>query len=999
MKRRVIEFFVLFFLLVFLLAAVQLLRFGSFTGFIIFQDVTGGDFANGTYSYTEWNGSAVVLSSGQTSGTYTSQIFDAGDDSTWHNLSWSGGEPAIELLFAVDGAADVWNSFDLGTTWNLVKDDYNGGNPNGATYMDRNSSSDLFILHNQDIWTSPDSGTTWGLVNDDYNGAEGQNGYVLGIDNSDNFVIIEGDQDVWKSTDFGVSWTKVATNFNGGNGDIFGITVDSFNVIFAVDGAADVWNSFDLGTTWNLVKDDYNGGNPNGATYMARNSSGDLFILHNQDIWTSPDSGTTWGLINDDYNGVGDSNNGKVIYADSNDNLYIADGSEDVYKSADAGLTWTSVASNMNGGNGEIFGSVAITKQTDLTFQVRNCSSANCADGTWQAVDLSNLNLVSQYFQYKISFMTPDSGTSPLIESVTIDYDLVNTAPNVNLFEPQDGGSYGYNESLSLDFSTYDADGNIESCWYNIDWGADVLIVGCVNTTFDISEGSHTLVVFVNDTLGLESNASASFSVVIGAPTISLSSPIGTYSNSGDVTFRYTPIDIDLNVCELWGDFDGVFSLNSTDYSPASGVENVFSLNLNDGTYKWNIVCNDTLGNSATNGNKTFYIDRVAPSLSLTEPSGSKSSRTGIGLTFSVNDSSPVSCLYNIYQGASVEIANTSVACSLGSSSFDVSADANYVLNFYVNDSAGNSNSSSSSFSVSTSSEDTGGDGGGGTGGGGGVILQTPEEGQPSKVLIGFSDMEEMILKRGSSSDVLSVEIVNNEKRFLNDCELEGNGNLAGWVESEQVRGLSAGEKFEFNFKINVPSDSAFGTYNDGIVIKCSEGQAVKQFRITIYRNPFESKINDYERIGGMLRVNYNLEEYSGSSHDILIEYKLVDFDGVERMIGSESVQLGASETKDYVLEFDLPKDSFGEFKLEFKFSDGSVEFTDSKDIFLPSTGITGLTISESNKKTLSVTGVILLILIAGFFIFKYWWKKKHKFSLAHSFGQKIKRKMIKLEL
>ena len=368
MKRRVIEFFVLFFLLVFLLAAVQLLRFGSFTGFIIFQDVTGGDFANGTYSYTEWNGSAVVLSSGQTSGTYTSQIFDAGDDSTWHNLSWSGGEPAIELLFAVDGAADVWNSFDLGTTWNLVKDDYNGGNPNGATYM-------------------------------------------------------------------------------------------------------------------------------------ARNSSGDLFILHNQDIWTSPDSGTTWGLINDDYNGVGDSNNGKVIYADSNDNLYIADGSEDVYKSADAGLTWTSVASNMNGGNGEIFGSVAITKQTDLTFQVRNCSSANCADGTWQAVDLSNLNLVSQYFQYKISFMTPDSGTSPLIESVTIDYDLVNTAPNVNLFEPQDGGSYGYNESLSLDFSTYDADGNIESCWYNIDWGADVLIVGCVNTTFDISEGSHTLVVFVNDTL------------------------------------------------------------------------------------------------------------------------------------------------------------------------------------------------------------------------------------------------------------------------------------------------------------------------------------------------------------------------------------------------------------------------------------------------------------------------------------------------------------------
>ena len=93
--------------------------------------------------------------------------------------------------------------------------------------------------------------------------------------------------------------------------------------------------------------------------------------------------------------------------------------------------------------------------------------------------DLSLTN--NQYFQYKFNFTSPDSLVTPSLESVNIDYTLLNTAPTINIVSPQDGASYGYNESLALDFSASDADDNIDSCWYNLNIGENIIIANCAN--------------------------------------------------------------------------------------------------------------------------------------------------------------------------------------------------------------------------------------------------------------------------------------------------------------------------------------------------------------------------------------------------------------------------------------------------------------------------------------------------------------------------------------
>mgnify|MGYP001570324787 CR=1 FL=1 len=190
------------------LFVVGILVFVSLVYANSFSDSIQSNFNNGTYLNTIYNGSAVVLSGTNLTGNFTSRIFDAGANVRWDNLSWQGNESDIELLFAVDNSADVWKSANSGLTWTKVNDDYNAGDNNGVTDMAKNSSGALFVLNNQDIWSSVNDGVIWTKVNDDYNGAEGQNGYVLGIDNNDNLFIIEGDHDVWKSIDSVVSGQK-----------------------------------------------------------------------------------------------------------------------------------------------------------------------------------------------------------------------------------------------------------------------------------------------------------------------------------------------------------------------------------------------------------------------------------------------------------------------------------------------------------------------------------------------------------------------------------------------------------------------------------------------------------------------------------------------------------------------------------------------------------------------------------------------------------------------
>lgn len=108
------------------------------------------------------------------------------------------------------------------------------------------------------------------------------------------------------------------------------------------------------------------------------------------------------------------------------------------------------------------------------------------------------------------------------------------------------------------------------------------------------------------------------------SPVVSLGSP-GNYtgggqgagtSNTSQVSLTYIPYDLRLSTCSLWGTFTGSWALNQTNTTPANLTENSFSLTLADGTYLWNVRCNDTSGNAAFNStNYTLRVDTASPNV------------------------------------------------------------------------------------------------------------------------------------------------------------------------------------------------------------------------------------------------------------------------------------------------------------------------------------------------------------------------------------------------
>lgn len=72
------------------------------------------------------------------------------------------------------------------------------------------------------------------------------------------------------------------------------------------------------------------------------------------------------------------------------------------------------------------------------------------------------------------------------------------TPPNLSLFSPQNE-SYDYNESIPLQFFPLDV--NLDKCWFNLDNTVNSTISCDVNTTFSVSDASHTLYLYVNDSM------------------------------------------------------------------------------------------------------------------------------------------------------------------------------------------------------------------------------------------------------------------------------------------------------------------------------------------------------------------------------------------------------------------------------------------------------------------------------------------------------------------
>jgi hypothetical protein len=364
-----------------------------------------------------------------------------------------------------------------------------------------------------------------------------------------------------------------------------------------------------------------------------------------------------------------------------------------------------------------------------------------------------------------------------------------------------------------------------------------------------------------------------------------------------------------------------------------------------------------------------------------------------------------LTCWYDVKTSVGSSVIENTTLSNCSSEEFNVSNDGDFVVGVYANNSYGTEAGDSSSFTVDTDSGGGGdsgdGDSGGSSGGGSGGGTIASSRNSTVKINLKFEGEDEVILKRGETVG-MSLVVANTYIRFLNGCGLKGGGGIAGFIKSEGSEGLSRGERVEYGFDVFVPLDSEPGEYDGKLIVECSEGYAEKEFKVITYRNNFEAEILDYERDGGNLKVRYNLVEYSGADHGIGVSYELRDFDNVPRATGVDEIILGAREDSEYVLEFGLPKDSFGEFKLQLAFDDGVVSESISETVFLPSEGgFGGFAISEQNKKRLSWGGIVLAVVLMLVFLGRIYYKvyRKSTVTVKNALNKPVKRKTIHLRL
>ncbi len=143
---------------------------------------------------------------------------------------------------------------------------------------------------------------------------------------------------------------------------------------------------------------------------------------------------------------------------------------------------------------------------------------------------------------------------------------LDTVGPTVDILEPE-LKAYSYNSSLPLTYTIRDNVAGVSMCWWNIDNQVNQTIACGTNTTFDTSEGTHSLNFYSNDTLNHLSIVEVSFSVSTTGPAITLVTPTNkTYFNSlQNNFFNFTAMDSDgLGFCSLYGTWNGGWHNNQT---------------------------------------------------------------------------------------------------------------------------------------------------------------------------------------------------------------------------------------------------------------------------------------------------------------------------------------------------------------------------------------------------------------------------------------------------
>jgi len=284
-----------------------------------------------------------------------------------------------------------------------------------------------------------------------------------------------------------------------------------------------------------------------------------------------------------------------------------------------------------------------------------------------------------------------------LNNSETVDFRVLKidaSGPDTNIIYPTSNSNLSFNTSINLNFSVSDGNSGLANCSYNLDNTTNITIQGCTNTTFNASEGTHTLYFYTNDTLGNENNSeTVTFTIDLTNPQIDFAG--GTESNN--TLFNKDWIYVNVSVTETnfknitFYLYNSISLLNATNYSTQDFDVNFTNLNPNE-YYFYNVTIRDTTNHTNSTLTRKITLDDTIPTISFnpnTDTNGTWKQVDYIYINVSAYD------LNNNTIGLQFNGANETFDNREGNDSWENKTGlttGSYLFYAWMNDSAGNFN-------------------------------------------------------------------------------------------------------------------------------------------------------------------------------------------------------------------------------------------------------------------------------------------------------------------
>ena len=706
-------------------------------------------FNQGTYNNTYYNTTNAALQTISLSGQYTSQIFDAGTNSEWKNISWNKLLRNYSTIFTVDSGKDVfWSTNKI--NWTMATTNYGGST--SADGLAITPENELIILDGRDIYYSSDNGINWTKINDNFN-PYNQNGRLLSTDNQNNLYTVDENQRVFKSTNKGYDWEEISSDFNPENKDARAMTADSNNTMFIVDIDEDIFSSSNQGINWTFVSN-YGDADADGMTADQNNY---LYILQNSDVYRSINSGLNWTKINDDFSPY--SQTGNVILFNKNESLLIADTNGRIFQSTNQGINWTELGDCNGAATNTPRAAASIYHTTNISLLVRSCNNTDCSGENWTRLNTTSLQNISipnnQYFQYRLELETKNTDYSPELYNIAIYYSWIiipdTSLPQVIQITPSEIMYYP-NTMINITANVTD-DIRVDKVFANITLpNGTIRQITLTNTTPNIffnlftettTIGTYTLIITANDTSNnINNTETTTFHIITPPDTIYPTAfnliPYANLSVNTTQTIEISAnatdnIMIDTVLANITYPNSTTQQIMLSKQEFTDKYNTSFTIPALFGRYNITFIANDTSGN--INNTETTYlviINTTPPTIPDTTPPAVRNITPLAGTNFSLN--SIVDITVNITDNTEVDtvfanITNpdlTTIQIPLfdtdSNSIYNNSVIANqpgwYHITIIANDTSGNiNNTEKTNFDPAELAR-------GGGGGGGGVAMQ-----------------------------------------------------------------------------------------------------------------------------------------------------------------------------------------------------------------------------------------------------------------------------------